>query len=121
MTVRGFLSFGGSEIPSKAVDDFRGLRPYVRESRRTPTPSLHAASIRFPVSLKPARPFISSRAAGSGVCHRITDALQDLLLLTLRNAKGGSDKGAQSFSRQPCLPPHETDSGGIVLVTFVNR
>jgi hypothetical protein len=46
MTVRGFLSFGGSEIPSKAVDDFHGLRPYIPECRRTPTPSLHAASIR---------------------------------------------------------------------------
>src|ERR1017187_5860095 len=47
------------------ADDFQVLRPYIRESRRTLTPSLHAASIRFPVSLKPARPFISSRTAGA--------------------------------------------------------
>ncbi len=35
MTVRGFLSFGGLEIPSKAAADFHGLKPYIRESRRT--------------------------------------------------------------------------------------
>ena len=65
MTVRGFLSFGGSEIPSKAADDFHGLKAYIRRSRRILTPSLHAASMRFPVSLKSARSFINSRTAGA--------------------------------------------------------
>lgn len=65
ITARGFSSFGESEMPLKAGLDFHGLRPYIRESRRWLTPSLHAASIRLPVSLNPAKLSIFSRTAGA--------------------------------------------------------
>src|ERR1017187_9250510 len=63
--VLGFSNFGGSEIPSKASLDLHGFRAYMRGSRNRFTPSLHAANIRFPVSLKPARSFIIIRIAGA--------------------------------------------------------
>ncbi len=52
-------------MPSKARLDFHGLKLYILESRSEFTPSLHAASIRFPVSLNPAKPSIISRTAGA--------------------------------------------------------
>jgi hypothetical protein len=67
MAFLGLLSFGGSEIPSKALLDFQALKAYLRWSRRTCTPSLHVASIRFPVSLKPANPLINSRTGRSSI------------------------------------------------------
>jgi hypothetical protein len=48
MTVRVFLSFGGSEISSKAVDDFRGLRPYTRANKRTLNPALRKGLLKSP-------------------------------------------------------------------------
>ena len=65
MTWRGLSSSGGFEMPSNAVLAFQGLKAYIRRSRKICTPSLHVASIRFPVSLKPAKPSINSRTAGA--------------------------------------------------------
>jgi len=65
ITFRVFLSFAGSDIPSKAELDFHGLKPYLPGSRRTLTPSFHVPSMRLPTSLKPANPFISSRTTGA--------------------------------------------------------
>ncbi len=94
------------------VFEFRGVRDSLESSGRLPRgQAVHPGIAQNTDSLTPCgqHPLSSVLETceslhqftnGRGrVVYRITDALQDFLLLALRNAKGGSNKRAQGLSR----------------------